>query len=131
MLHLGFFWLGVSFTLGGVSHVLMSTSGGSLSLGLAPLHAFTMGFLGSLLLAMATRVACGHSGRPVQAGPWVWLMFWALQAAVLARVAAALWPQAGTPLTLLAAQFWLGAMGAWALKHAPWFGRPRVDGGAG
>lgn len=131
MLHLGFFWLGVSFTLGGVSHVLMSASGGALSLGLAPLHAFTMGFLGSLLMAMATRVACGHSGRPVQAGPWVWLMFWVLQVAVAARVAAALWPQAGTPLTLLAAQFWLGAMGVWALKHAPWFGRPRVDGGAG
>jgi uncharacterized protein involved in response to NO len=131
MLHLGFFWLGVAFTLGGVSHVLMSVSDGRLSLGLAPLHALTMGFLGSLLLAMATRVARGHSGRPLQADPWVWLMFWVLQVAVLARVGAALWAPLGTPLTLLAAQFWLAAVGAWALRHGPWFGRPRVDGGAG
>ena len=131
MLHLGFAWLGVAFTLGGVSHALMGLSGGVQSLGLAPLHAFTMGFLGSLLLAMASRVARGHSGRPLQADNWTWLMFWALQVAVLARVAAALWPQAGTPLTLLAVQFWLAAVGAWALRHAPWFGQPRVDGGAG
>jgi uncharacterized protein involved in response to NO len=135
MLHLGFFWLGVAFTLAGVSHALTSLTagqpGGALSLGLAPLHAFTMGFFGSLLLAMATRVARGHSGRPLLADPWVWLIFWALQVAVLARVGAALWPAAGTPLTLLAAQLWLAAVGAWALRHAPWFGRARVDGGAG
>lgn len=131
MLHLGFAWLGVAFTLGGVSHALMSLSGGSQSLGLAPLHAFTMGFLGSLLLAMASRVARGHSGRPLQADNWTWLMFWVLQAAVAARVAAALWPQAGTPLTLLALQFWAGAVVTWALRHAPWFGQPRIDGGAG
>jgi len=135
MLHIGFAWLGVAFTLGGVSHLLMGLTagqpGGPLSLGLAPLHAFTMGFLGSLLLAMATRVARGHSGRPLHADNWTWLMFWALQLAVVARVAAALWPQAGTPLTLLAVQFWLAAVGSWALRHAPWFGRPRVDGGAG
>ena len=131
MLHLGFAWLGVAFTLGGVSHLLMALSEGTLSLGLAPLHAFTMGFLGSLLLAMASRVARGHSGRALQADNWTWMMFWVLQLAVLARVAAALWPQLGTGLTLLAVQFWVGAVGAWALRHAPWFGQPRIDGGAG
>jgi uncharacterized protein involved in response to NO len=135
MLHIGFCWLGVAFTLAGVSHALTSLSagqpGGTLSLGLATLHAFTMGFFGSLLLAMATRVARGHSGRPLVADTWVWLAFWALQGAVLARVGAALWPAAGVPLTLLAAQLWLAAMGAWALRHAPWFGRARADGGAG
>jgi len=131
MLHLGFAWLGVAFTLGGVSHALMALSGGTLSLGLAPLHALTMGFLGSVLLALASRVARGHSGRPLQADNWTWLLFWAVQVAVAARVAAALWPQAGTPLTLLAAQFWLAAVGAWVLRHAPWFGQARVDGGAG
>ena len=135
MLHIGFCWLGVAFTLAGVSHALTSLTadqpGGALSLGLAPLHALTMGCFGSLLLAMATRVARGHSGRPLVADPWVWLAFWALQGAVLARVGAALWPAAGVPLTLLAAQLWLAAVGAWALRHAPWFGRARVDGGAG
>lgn len=131
VLHIGFAWLGVAFTLGGVSHALMALSDGQLSLGLAPLHAFTMGFMGSGLLAMATRVSRGHSGRSLQADNWTWLIFWALQVAVLARVVAALWPAAGTPFTLLAAQFWLAAMGAWALRHGPWYGQARVDGGAG
>lgn len=135
MLHLGFAWLGVAFTLAGVSHALIagtvSATGSALSLGVAPLHAFTMGFFGSLLLALATQVARSQSGRAVVADNWVWMMFWALEAAVAARVAAALWPAAGTPLTLLAAQLWLAAMGAWVFRHLPWFGRPRPDGGMG
>lgn len=131
MLHMGFFWLGVAFTLGGVSHALSSLTDGALSLGLAPLHAFTMGYLGSTLFAMATRVACGHSGRTLVADNWAWMMFWALQAGIVARLGAALVPAAGTPLTLFAAQCWLAAMGAWAVRHGRWFVAPRVDGRQG
>lgn len=128
MLHMGFFWLGVAFTLGGVSHALMAASGGTVSLGLAPLHAFTMGYLGSTLIAMATRVVCGHAGRALVADNWVWAMFWALQVGIVARVLAALIPAAATPLTLLAAQFWIGAVGAWTLRYGRWLLKPRADG---
>jgi uncharacterized protein involved in response to NO len=131
MLHMGFFWLGVAFTLGGVSHALMAVSGGTVSLGLAPLHAFTMGYLGSTLIAMATRVVCGHSGRTLAADNWAWAMFWALQVGIVARVLAALLPAASTPLTLLAVQFWIAAVGAWALRYGRWLLKPRVDGQPG
>lgn len=131
MLHMGFFWLGVAFTLGGVSHALISLSDGAVSLGLAPLHAFTMGYLGSTLFAMATRVACGHSGRTLVADNWTWMMFWALQAGIVARVVAALVPAAATPLTLFAAQCWFAAMAAWAVRHGRWFLAPRLDGQPG
>ncbi len=131
MLHMGFFWLGVAFVLGGVSHALMSLTDGQLSLGLAPLHALTMGYLGSTLVAMATRVACGHSGRTLVADNWAWALFWALQLGVMARVAAALLPAAATPLTLFAAQCWLAAVGAWALRYGRWFLQPRLDGRIG
>lgn len=131
MLHMGFFWLGVAFTLGGVSHALMAASDGTVSLGLAPLHAFTMGYLGSTLIAMATRVVCGHSGRTLAADNWVWAMFWALQVGIVARVLAALIPAAATPLTLLAAQFWIAAVGAWSLRYGRWLLKPRVDGQPG
>ena len=53
MLHLGFAWLGFALLLAGISHALMAFSGDAVSLGLAPLHAYTMGFLGSTLIAMA------------------------------------------------------------------------------
>lgn len=131
MLHMGFFWLAVAFTLSGCSHVLQGMTDGAVTLGLAPLHAFTMGYLGSTLLAMATRVACGHGGRALVADRTVWLLFWVLQLGVVARVTAALWPAAGTPLTLLAAQAWLAAMGAWAWRYGRWMLAPRADGRPG
>jgi uncharacterized protein involved in response to NO len=130
LLYMGFFWLGVSLTLGGLSHGLMSLSDGVLSLGDAPVQAFAMGFLGNVFLAMATAVARGLSGRDLRPDNWVLLISWALQVAVLAKVCAALWPHAATPLGLLAAQFWVAAMGAWVLRHMGWLGRPRVDGGS-
>lgn len=131
MLHMGFFWLGVAFTLGGVSDVLLAISGGQLSLGLAPLHALTMGYLGSTLFAMATRVASGHSGRTLAADDWAWAFFWAAQVAVAARVGAALIAPAAATLTLLAAQFWLAACAGWALRYGRWFLTPRADGNPG
>jgi uncharacterized protein involved in response to NO len=135
MQHLGFAWLCIAFALAALSHALQGASDGALSLGLAPLHALTMGFLASTLLAMATRVSCGHGGRALAADDWAWVMFWVLQLAVLARVAAAvmsaLWPVMATPLTLLAMQAWVAAMLAWAIRHARWYGRVRADGRPG
>jgi uncharacterized protein involved in response to NO len=131
MLHLGFVWLGIAFALLSLSHGLQLASGGELTLGLAPLHALTMGYLAGTLLAMATRVSCGHGGRSLTADDWVWAMFWMVQGAAFVRVAAALWPTMATPLTLLAVQAWVCGMVAWAVRYARWYGRVRADGKAG
>jgi uncharacterized protein involved in response to NO len=130
LLHLGFAWLAVAFTLDGVSHALMVATDGQLSLGHAPLHAFSMGFLGCTLYALATRMALALSGRALVADRWTWVMAWVLQAGVLLRVLAALFPVAATPLTLLALQFWATVALTWTVRHARWFGRARLDGGA-
>ena len=53
-------WLGVALLLEGWSVGLQAL--GQAGLGLAPLHA-PVGYLGCTLVAMATRVASGHSGR--------------------------------------------------------------------
>jgi uncharacterized protein involved in response to NO len=131
MLHIGFLWLGITFALGAVSHALMAVLGSGHSLDLAPQHALTMGYLGSTLLAMATRVASGHSGRPLVADNIAWSLFWTLQAAVLLRLAAALWPAAATPLLLAAVSGWVMAMAGWSLRYGRWLGRPRADGRPG
>jgi uncharacterized protein involved in response to NO len=131
MLHLGFLWLGLAFALAAVSHALMAATSGELSLGLAPTHALTMGFLGSTLVAMATRVTCGHGGRPLAADDFVWRLFWVLQAAVVLRVLAALWPAAPAALLPGAALGWAACMVAWALRYGSWYGRPRLDGRPG
>jgi len=131
MLHGGFLWLGLAFALNGVSHALMALTAGELSLGLAPLHAMTMGYLGATLFAMATRVSSGHGGRPLAADNMAWVLYWLLQAAVLLRVLAALWPAAATVLTLLAIAAWVAATVGWAIRYGGWYGRPRIDGRPG
>ncbi|AOW15074.1 short-chain dehydrogenase [Hydrogenophaga crassostreae] len=129
MLHLGFVWLGLSFVLAGASE-LLGLQAGVPALGLGALHALTMGCLGSLLLAMVTRVACGHSGRPLVADNLVWGLFLALQLAVLLRIAGAL-PQAPPGVLVAAALVWAGVVTVWGIRLMGWFGRPRADGRPG
>lgn len=125
MLHLGFFWLGVALMLQAAGHALALIGGPSL--GLAPLHAYTMGFLGSMLMAMATRVSAGHSGRALAVDTRVWVLFWLLQAAVVGRIMVDL---AGTP-AWLPAGVWAAALLPWGWRHLGWYGRPRIDGRPG
>ncbi|MBA4261841.1 MAG: short-chain dehydrogenase [Comamonadaceae bacterium] len=129
MLHLGFMWLGLAFVLAGLSQLLGLRAGVPV-LGLGALHALTMGCLGSLLLAMVTRVSCGHSGRTLVADALVWGVFCVLQLAVLLRVAGAL---NGAPLwvSTAAALLWAGVMCVWGLRLIGWYGRLRADGRPG
>lgn len=102
MLHIGFTWLGLALLLAGIARLADSSYGATTALGLAATHAYTMGFLGSTMFAMVTRVSCGHSGRTVGVSP----------------VAAA-------------AVGWAGVCAAWAARCASWYGRPRLDGRPG
>jgi uncharacterized protein involved in response to NO len=131
MLHGGFVWLGLALMLQAVSHTMMALSQGQSSLGLAPLHALTVGYLGATMMAMATRVSSGHGGRPLAADDLVWGLYWVLQTAALLRVVAALWPAAGSWPALAAISAWTLATCAWSLRYGSWFGRPRLDGRPG
>ena len=130
MLHLGFLWLGIGLVLGGVTQLAGLFAGAPL-LPLAALHAVTLGCLGSLMLAMVTRVTCAHSGRAVVADGVVWLLFWLLQLATVVRIAAAVpaWP--GPALLVAAALLWAGLLTTWGIRHAYWYGRLRADGRPG
>ena len=129
MLHVGFVWLGLALLYSAASQALWLATGQPV-LGLGALHALSMGFLGSIMVAMVTRVSCGHSGRALVADNPVWAMFWLLQVAVGVRLLAAV---QGMPmwLTALAALLWTAIVTAWALRYANWYGRPRIDGKAG
>ncbi|MDP2006578.1 MAG: NnrS family protein [Rubrivivax sp.] len=129
MLHGGFVWLGVALALAALSHTLQAL--GQAGLGLAPTHALSMGYLGATLIAMITRVAAGHSGRPLAADNAAWRLYWLLQAAALLRVGGALWPAADTPLVLAAVAAWALAATGWAWRYGGWLGRPRTDGRPG
>jgi uncharacterized protein involved in response to NO len=131
MLHIGFVWLGIGLLLTGFESLWsFVTSAPPWNVG--ALHAITMGFLGSLMFAMVTRVSCGHSGRTLVADGMVWLLFWLLQFATVLRVASAWgWTMPWPWLTFVAAALWLAGMLPWGIRHLLWYGRPRRDGHPG
>lgn len=129
MLHVGFAWLGVAYFAHGAQSVLRAF--GVEALGLAPVHALTIGFLASTTIAMVSRVSCGHSGRMLAADNLTWVAFWALQCAAAVRVVADLWRGAYGALVLAAVALWVAAIGAWAWRYLPYYWNPRADGRPG
>lgn len=129
MLHVGFVWLGLTMAYGALARGLLLFSGHDV-LGLGPLHLLAMGFLGSIMLAMVTRVSCGHSGRALVADSSVWTLFWVFQLAVIVRTVAAI---DGAPIWLMfvTALIWTAVMTIWSLRFGNWYGRPRSDGKPG
>lgn len=127
MLHVGFVWYGVAFALYAVSSLTTLADRGAL--GSAPAHALALGYCGSLMLAMVSRVTFGHAGRTLAADRLTWALFLLLQATVVVRVAAALWPAPW--LLAFAALLWALCAAPWALRNLPIYARARRDGRAG
>ena len=130
VLHLAFLWLGIGAALSAAQQLALFF-GAAVFLGSAPLHAIVIGYCASMILAMASRVTLGHSGRPLLADRATWTIFLVFQGAALARVAFEMLP--GRPVLALfaAAAIWLACFGAWAFKYAPSYWQVRVDGRAG
>ncbi len=129
VLFIGFAWLPVAFALyAGQSLVLWLDD--EMLLGRGPLHALVIGFFGSLLVAMVTRVTQGHSGRPLAmpaTGLWAFAL---VQLVALLRVLAEALPDPAM-WQALAALGWLVAFLPWALRSAAIYLKPRKDGKPG
>ncbi len=128
-LFVGLAWLPVAFVLY-LSQSLAYLATGVFWLGRAPAHALFIGFFGSVLVAMVTRVTQGHSGRPLVLPAAAWFAFVAIQLVAVMRVVAELAPDS-------AAWQALAALG-WLIGFAPWVARigriyltPRADGKPG
>ena len=88
MLHIGFVWYGIGFLLAGAHSLLVLAGFPGLPLG--SLHALAIGFASSLLMAMVTRVTCGHSGQDARRRPLTWRLFVLLQLTAVVRIGAAI-----------------------------------------
>jgi uncharacterized protein involved in response to NO len=127
MLHMGFVWYGIGFLALGIDSLAVRF--GNDPHPAAALHALTIGFASSLLMAMVTRVSCGHSGRTLAADALTWRLFLVLQGAACLRVAASFVP--GWTTMAAAALLWTLAFLPWCIRYAPVYWRPRADGRPG
>lgn len=129
VLFLGFGWLPIAFALYTMQSIWYSTTG-EFILGRAPAHALFIGFFGSLLVAMVTRVTQGHSGRPLVLGRAAGFAFTCVQLVAAMRVAAELLPNSLT-WQALAGIGWVVAFLPWVLRSSWIYLTPRADGNAG
>jgi uncharacterized protein involved in response to NO len=125
VLFVGLAWLPVAAALYTADSVAHAVTGAPV-LGRAPAHALFIGFFGSVLIAMVTRVTQGHSGRPLVMPAVAWFAFVAIQLVAVARIAAELVPD---PYAWFAAASigWLVALAPWVARLGRIYLTPRVD----
>jgi uncharacterized protein involved in response to NO len=128
VLHIGVAWLGLASLLFSVQSMMLWFSGATV-LGLAPLHALTIGFFSTVLLGMATRVTLGHSGLSINPQRSTLWLFVVLQITALLRVLSEVLPaEWRATLYVAAAIAWLACFLPWLAFYLPTYLKPRADG---
>ncbi|WP_166206069.1 NnrS family protein [Cognatiluteimonas telluris] len=128
-LFVGLAWLPIAFALYCLQSVAYLETG-VFWLGRAPAHALFIGFFGSVLISMVTRVTQGHSGRPLKMPAAAWFAFIAIQLVAVVRIAAELAPDPMACMAI-AAVGWLLAFTPWVLRIGRIYLSPRADGKPG
>ncbi len=118
ILHVGYGWVAAGLLLVGLNGLFAWITPG------APLHALTVGAIGTMTLAVMTRTSLGHSGRPLAAGGGTVAIYLLVTLAALLRVAAPLTSHVAE-LTAFAGLAWTGAFGLFAILYAPLFLRKK------
>ena len=121
VLHVAYLWLPLGYALLGCAVY------GWLFAPTAALHALTMGAIGSMVLAVTTRVALGHTGRPLHAARLTVLAYWIFTLAVLIRVFGPLGGKSYLLMLDLSAAAWMLAFAIFTWVYWPVLGRTRVD----
>jgi uncharacterized protein involved in response to NO len=127
MLHIAFLWLGLGMALYTVQSLALLATGVDY-VGRAPLHALGIGFFTGMVVAMASRVTLGHSGRALEADDLTWYVLFGVNIAAMLRIVAEFLPgTVGGILNALAAATWLLSFLLWGWLYAPMYLRPRLD----
>ncbi|MDE2631423.1 MAG: NnrS family protein, partial [Alphaproteobacteria bacterium] len=124
ILHIGYGWLALGLLLvglNGIYEILPPTTA---------LHALTVGAVGTMTLAVMTRVSLGHTGRPLNAGPGTKAIYVLITTAAILRVLAPLAGDRAMLALTLAGVSWSAAFGLFAILYGGALARPRVAGEA-
>jgi uncharacterized protein involved in response to NO len=125
ILHVAYLFVGLGFLLMGLSELTEGRIAAS-----AGVHAWTTGAIGIMTLAVMTRASLGHTGRDLTAGPMTVMIYMAIVAAAVLRVASALAPELTLTLVPAAGIAWSLAFLGFALAYGPSLCRARPRAGA-
>ena len=114
VLHLGYLWVPTGLALASLAALLGWPND------IAALHALAMGVMGTMILAVMGRVAKGHTGRPLTAGPLLTVAYVILGLSVLARIAAVIFPDYSDVLLNTAALGWCLAFALFLVSCGPY-----------
>ena len=119
VLHVAYLWLPVGVLLLSFAEVdlLPQTSG---------IHALTSGAVTTMILAVASRAALGHTDRPLESHPLLTAAYVLITVAAICRVAATFGPAARVLLAASTAAWCLGFI-CFAWRYAPILTQPRVQ----
>lgn len=123
VLHVGYLWVALGAALLGAS-MLTNTIPEA-----AAIHAFTAGAIGTMVLAVMTRVSRGHTGRSLNADRTTTTIYAAVVMAGVTRVAAAFAVESTMILLQISALLWAAAFLSFALAYGPMLVSPRADEG--
>jgi len=125
IMHLSYTWIAVGFFLLGLSDLGLITI-------YPALHVFGIGATGGLIIAMITRTALGHTGRPLLAGLTETICYLGIQATLV------FWLLGNTnlnawfyPFFVIAGVCWMSVFSLYLIKYYPLLTSPRPDGKAG
>ena len=121
VLHVAYTWIPFGYFLLGCASI------GWFFTPTAALHALTMGAIGSIILAVTTRVALGHTGRPLQAARATVVAYWILMLAGLIRVLGPLTGKNYLIIVDLSALGWMLAFAIFTWVYWPILTRSRED----
>ncbi|MGE5503391.1 MAG: NnrS family protein [Actinomycetota bacterium] len=124
VLHLGYLWLVIGLALLGVSSLVPALPAS------AALHALTAGCVGTMVLAVMSRAALGHSGRPLEVAKSTVAAYGLVSLGALLRVVAPL-TDASAALTVAGGLAWTAAWVLFVVVYLPIVTRPRADGRPG
>ena len=126
ILHVGYGWLIVGLGLKGIWLTIGAAFAAKW------LHAITVGAFATMILAVMTRAALGHTGRPLIAPKPITLAYFLVTTAAAIRVfGGAVFADEYNMVVALSGACWIAAFGLFVWIYAPILTRPRADGRPG
>jgi uncharacterized protein involved in response to NO len=126
VLHVGYAWLPVGFLLKGIA-LLTGAAWAQYWL-----HAFGIGALATMIVAVMTRASLGHTGRPLVVRPVIAVAYLMLTLAALVRVLVApALPARYFAVLVAASACWALGFAIFVAVYAPILTSPRIDGRPG